>query len=84
MSLFENIINHKISTITSDELLKYANQFQISITQSEASQIAAYLRSTRVNIFSDDERAKLVKEIAKIAGVNKAKEINRLFVQFTK
>lgn len=84
MSLFENIINHKISTITADELLKYANQFQISITRSEAAQIASYLRGTRVNIFSDVERAKLVKEIAKVSGVETAKEVNRLFLQFTK
>ena len=84
MSLFENIINHKISTITADELLKYANQFQISITRSEATQIAAYLRGTKVNIFSDVERAKLVKEIAKVSGVETAKEVNRLFLQFTK
>lgn len=84
MSLFENIINHKISTITADELLKYANQFQISITQPEAVQIAAYLRGTRVNIFNDVERKKLVKEIAKIAGVDTAREVNRLFLQFTK
>jgi hypothetical protein len=84
MSLFENIINHKISTITADELLKYANQFQISITRSEAAKIAAYLRGTKVNIFSDAERAKLVKEIAKVSGVETAKEVNRLFLQFTK
>jgi Protein of unknown function (DUF2624) len=84
MSLFENIINHKISTITAEELLKYAKQFQISITRSEAAQIASYLRGTSVNIFSDVERGKLVKEIAKIAGVDTAREVNRLFLQFTK
>lgn len=84
MSLFENIINHKISTITAEELLKYAKQFQISITQSEAAQIASYLRGTSVNIFNDVERGKLVKEIAKIAGVDTAREVNRLFLQFAK
>lgn len=84
MSIFENIINHKISSITTAELLKYANQFKISITHQHASQIADYLSGKNVNIFDNGERAKLVKEIAKIAGPDTAKEVNRLFLQFTK
>jgi hypothetical protein len=84
MNIFENIINHKISSITADELLKYANQFQISISNQHASQIANFLSGKNVNIFNSGERAKLIKEIAKIAGADTAKEVNRLFLQFTK
>lgn len=84
MKIFENIINHKINSITSEELMKYANQFQISITKAQASKIAAYLRGKNVNIFNNSERIKLIKEIAKIAGSDTAKEVNRLFLQFTK
>jgi hypothetical protein len=84
MNIFENIINHKISSITADELLKYANQFQISISNQHATQIANFLNGKNVNIFNSSERAKLIKEIAKIAGADTAKEVNRLFLQFTK
>ena len=84
MNIFENIINHKISSITAAELLKYANQFQISISNQHAAQIADYLNGKNVNIFNSVERAKLVKEIAKIDGADTAKEVNRLFLQFTK
>jgi hypothetical protein len=84
MNIFENIINHKISSITADELLKYANQFQISISNQHASQIANFLSGKNINIFNSGERAKLIKEIAKIAGADTAKEVNRLFLQFTK
>ena len=78
MSIFENIINHKINSITADELLKYANQFQISISKQHASlQIADYLKGKKVNIFNSGERSKLIKEIAKITGPT-AKEVNRL------
>lgn len=84
MKIFENIINHKINTITGDELIKYGNQFQISITKSQANKIAAYLRGKHVNIFNDTERAKLIKEIAKIAGPETAKSVNQIFIQFTK
>lgn len=84
MKIFENIINHKINSITSEELIKYANQFQIPITKAQASKIASYLRGKNVNIFINSERIKLIKEIAKITGPDTAKEINRLFLQFTK
>ncbi|WP_077213995.1 DUF2624 domain-containing protein [Bacillus dakarensis] len=84
MKIFENIINHKINTITGDELIKYGNQFQISITKSQANKIASYLRGRHVNIFNDTERAKLIKEIAKIAGPETAKSVNQIFIQFTK
>lgn len=84
MKIFENMINKKINSITSEELMKYANQFQISITKAQASKIAAYLRGKNVNIFNNSERIKLIKEIAKIAGPDTAKEINHLFLQFTK
>lgn len=84
MKIYENIINHKISTITPDELLKYANQFKISVNRTQAIQIAEYLHGKKVNIFDDSQRVKLVKEIAKIAGADTAKEVNKLFMQFIK
>lgn len=84
MKIFENIINHKIGSITGDELLKYGKQFQIIITKQQADKIANYLRGKQVNIFNDEERTKVVKEIAKIAGPETARAVNKLFIQFTK
>ena len=65
MSIFENIINHKISSITAAELLKYANQFQISISNQHAAQIADYLNGKNVNIFNSVERSKTCKRNSK-------------------
>ncbi|HEY2421228.1 MAG TPA: DUF2624 domain-containing protein [Neobacillus sp.] len=82
MNIFENIINHKINTITTEELVKYANQFDVAVNRKQAEKIAQYLRGKNVNIFNDTERAKLVKEIAKTAGPKTAREVNKLFMQF--
>ncbi|MDE3839630.1 DUF2624 domain-containing protein [Bacillus methanolicus] len=84
MKIFENIINHKINTITTDELLKYAKQFHIKITRQQAHDIANYLRGRNINIFNGTDRIMVIKEIAIIAGPETAKELNKLFVQFTK
>jgi ribosomal protein L12E/L44/L45/RPP1/RPP2 len=84
VKIFENIINHKINTITAEELVKYANQFNIKVNQQQARKIAEYLRGKNINIFDDTQRSKLVKEIAKAAGPETAREVNKLLMQFTK
>jgi hypothetical protein len=84
VKIFENIINHKINTITTDELLKYAQQFNIKVKREQAKKIAEYLRGKQFNIFNPTERVTLIREIAKIAGPETAKEVNKLFTQFTK
>jgi hypothetical protein len=84
VTIFQSIINHKINTISAEELIKYANQFNISVTRQQAVKIAEYLRGKNVNIFDDSQRAQIVKEIAKAAGPATAREVNKLFIQLTK
>lgn len=84
VKIIESIINHKINTMTTDELLKYAKQYQINVKRAQAKKIADYLKGKQVNIFDPTQRAALVKEIAKVAGAETAKEVNKLFIQLTK
>jgi hypothetical protein len=84
VTIFKNIINHKLKNITGDELLKYANQFDIKVNRQQSQRIAAYLNGKDVNIFDDRQRTTLIKEIAKVAGPETAREVNKLFIMFTK
>jgi ribosomal protein L12E/L44/L45/RPP1/RPP2 len=84
VKIFENIINHKVNTITAEELVKYASQFNIQVNRQQAKKVAEYLRGKNINIFDDVQRAKLVKEIARAAGPETAREVNKLLMQFTK
>lgn len=84
VKIFENIINHKINTITAEELLKYAAQFNIAVNRKQAKKIAEYLKGKNINIFDDAQRASLIKEIAKAAGPATAREVNKLFIELTK
>jgi Protein of unknown function (DUF2624) len=84
MSIFQNIINHKLNTMTADELLQYADQYQISLSRNEATRIANYIKGKKVNIFNDGERSQLIRELAKITNIHTAKEVNRLLSSFTK
>lgn len=84
MKIFESIINHKINTITADELLKYAKQFNIAVSRQQARKIAEYLRGKNINIFDDGQRSKLIRQIAKAAGPQTAREVNKLFTELVK
>lgn len=84
MSIFHSIVNHKVNTITAEELLKYAKQFNVSISQQQAKQIADYLRGRNINIFNEIERANAIKEISKLAGAQTAYSIQQIITKFTK
>ncbi|MGM0751492.1 MAG: DUF2624 domain-containing protein [Bacillota bacterium] len=81
MKLLQNVINHKINNITNEELLKYAKQYNITLTSQQATSIVASVKGKNINIFDDSKRSKLVKDLARIIGPVKAKEINQLFLQ---
>jgi uncharacterized protein (DUF697 family) len=83
MKLLQNVVNHKINNITGDELLGYGKQFGVKINPEQATKIASYLRGKNINIFNAAERSKVIKEIAKIAGPATAKEVNKIFTNFT-
>ncbi|MBM7716279.1 DUF2624 domain-containing protein [Siminovitchia sp. FSL H7-0308] len=83
MNLLKNMVNFKVNMITGNELLKYANQFNIQLSKTEAEKIATYLRGKNFDIFDERIRTKIIREVAKITGPKTAKEINKLMVQFT-
>ncbi len=84
MSIFQSIVNHKINTITTEELLKYAKQFGVALSVNEAKQISSYLRGRQVDIFNKSERAKLLKEIERLTSPATANAVSQLVTQFTK
>ncbi|MBP3039653.1 DUF2624 domain-containing protein [Bacillaceae bacterium Marseille-Q3522] len=84
MSIFHSIINQKINTVSDEDLWQYAKQFKINVTKDQAKKIASYLRGKKINIFNDDERKKVIREIAGVTGPETAKEVNQLFLLLTK
>ncbi|WP_374706881.1 DUF2624 domain-containing protein [Bacillus sp. J14TS2] len=83
LKLIKNMVNLKVNMITAEELLKYAKQFNFEVSRDEAEKVAAYLRGKNLDIFDDRTRSQIIREIAKIAGPKTAKELNKLFIQFT-
>ncbi|WP_100331586.1 DUF2624 domain-containing protein [Bacillus xiapuensis] len=82
MKFVQHLINQRAQFITADELLKYAKGLSIPLRREEAEKIASRLRSKKIDLFNDDERAKLLREIADITNDQTAKKLNQLFAMF--
>ncbi|MEI5905820.1 DUF2624 domain-containing protein [Bacillus spongiae] len=83
MKLIQHVINQKMNRISGEELLKYAKQYSVKLSIKEANQIAQYLRGKNYDVFDDQQRSHIIKQLAKISGPKTAREVNRLFLQFT-
>lgn len=83
MKLIEMVVNHKMNHIKPEELLALAEQYQVSLTKSEAVQISQLLAGQNINIFDARQRQTLIGRIAGITGMNKAKQIENIFYQLT-
>ncbi|MBE4907999.1 DUF2624 domain-containing protein [Bacillus luteolus] len=81
MSLFKNIINKKMNSITVDELLSYSQQYQVAINRNQAKEIVKLIRGKNINLFDDNERHRLLKQVARITSPEVARQLNTLFNQ---
>ncbi|WP_407638515.1 DUF2624 domain-containing protein [Bacillus alveayuensis] len=82
--LFQKIVNQKLNNLQYDELLSYANQYEIPLTESQAKQIVKVIKGKNLNIFDDKERLNLLKLVAKITSPDVAQKVNQLFLEFVK
>lgn len=82
MRLLEQIVNQKLNRLTKEELLKYSKQYDLDINGQQAEKIVGLIRGKNINIFNSSERARLIKEVARITSPEVAKKINKLFLEF--
>lgn len=85
MSVFQQLVNKRLRTVTVKDVIKYSKNYQIPISVEQAKKIVAILRSKqKLNIFNDDERKAVLREIAKQTNVNIARQFNKVFMTFMK
>lgn len=81
----QQFINQKLKTITVDELLKHAKNYNINLSQAEAAKIITILKAEKnISIDNDEQHRNIIKKIGKEVNVNLAKKANELLRQFKK
>lgn len=79
--LIKEIIKNKIRQLRKEELLYYANQYGITLTETEAKHILKYVHENDFDIFSLREIEKFHKKIAEITNPETANKAKNLFLQ---
>ncbi|MBD3860614.1 DUF2624 domain-containing protein [Bacillus sp. 28A-2] len=83
MILIQKIVLQRLNQITANDLLRYAKQYGVSLTSTQAAEVAKLMNGKNVNIFNDAERNRLLKQVEAITSKQTAQTVNDLFNQFT-
>ncbi len=81
--LIQKIVLQRLNQITANDLLRYAKQYGVSLTSTQAAEVAKLMNGKNVNIFNDAERSRLLKQVEAITSKQTAQTVNDLFNQFT-
>lgn len=81
--LIQKIVLQRLNQITANDLLRYAKQYGVSLTSTQAAEVAKLMNGKNVNIFNDAERNRLLKQVEAITSKQTAQTVNDLFNQFT-
>lgn len=83
MNIYQQIVNHKLKNITTDELIMYAKQYNITVTKDQAKDVIKLLKGKEnINIFNNEEKNQLLKEIARVTSPQVARQLNQIFMKF--
>lgn len=84
MNLIKQLVNKKLNHISTKELLKYSKEYDVPITTAQADQIVGLMKGKDINIYDNDERLALLKQIAQVTSPATAQQVNTLFQQLLK
>ncbi|MDQ0218287.1 DUF2624 domain-containing protein [Peribacillus cavernae] len=83
MKLFEMMINHKVNTITPNELLKLARQYDVDLKPDQARIVSKIVAGKNINVFNKTERLKALELVSAQTGLATSKELETIFNQLT-
>lgn len=77
--MIKQVIKQKLQTLTVEELLSYASNYNVSITPKQAEQIVSFLKTTDLNPLDEKDRMKAMKKLAQITDPKTAQKVNQIF-----
>ena len=81
MNLIKQLVNKKLNHISTKELLKYSKEYDVPITTAQADQIVGLMKGKNINMYDNDERLALLKQIAEVTSPATAQQVSSLFQQ---
>ncbi|WP_112181331.1 DUF2624 family protein [Paraliobacillus zengyii] len=80
----KQMIEKKLKNISKKELLSYAKQYRINLTDIQADKIVKFLHNNDLNPLDKSDRVIMLKKLAQITDLETAQQAQQLFNQITK
>ncbi len=75
----QQMINHKLNTLSAEELIALASQYNIQLTNTQASQIVRILREEKIDVANVQQRERIIKKIEAVTNPQVAQTIQTMF-----
>ncbi|WP_407268406.1 DUF2624 family protein [Radiobacillus sp. PE A8.2] len=82
--IVHQMIVKKIKNLSSEEILTYSKQYDISINKQQAQAISSYVKKVELDPIIQADRMKMFKKLAQITDLDTAKKAQKLFNQLIK
>ncbi|OIJ16715.1 hypothetical protein BKP37_05655 [Anaerobacillus alkalilacustris] len=76
------MVNHKLNTLTKEELIQYAKQYQFKISNAQATKIIAILRSERIDVTNKAQRERILAKVKQQIDAKTEKQVNEMLKQY--
>ncbi len=76
------MVNHKLNTINKNELMQLAQQHQFNITENQAKNIIAILRSETIDVTNQKQRDRLLAKLKRQVNAQTAQQVNEMLSQY--
>ncbi|HLS34908.1 MAG TPA: DUF2624 family protein [Bacillota bacterium] len=76
--IIQQLVKNKLNTLTTDELLRYAHEYQFSLTKLEAEQILFVIQTENLDPFQASHRRRFFQKLEEITDLQTAKNAENL------
>ncbi|TWI57771.1 DUF2624 family protein [Halalkalibacter nanhaiisediminis] len=81
-AFMQQLVNHKINSLTKDELLQLARQHQITLNLDQAQKVITILRSEDINIANQEQVNRILHRLQTNIDPYVSSVVNQLLKQF--
>ncbi|MGN8645498.1 DUF2624 family protein [Gracilibacillus sp. HCP3S3_G5_1] len=80
----KRIIISKLKKISANEIIEYANKYNITVNEHQARLISSHLQRNRYDPTNAEDRAQMLRKLAQITDIKTAKACQQLFNKLIK
>ncbi|MDX8045968.1 DUF2624 family protein [Gracilibacillus sp. S3-1-1] len=80
----KHFIKGKLRSLNASDIVEYAHQYNISISDNQANQIADHLKKSKYDPTNADDRMQMLRKLAQITDAKTAKSCQQLFNKLIK